>query len=78
MNNLTPFNQAYSLPDKKGSVNAQVRDQFVGIQGAPSTLILNANVPVESLGGSAWILVMNDQFGVEHNTQFSAFFSKGI
>ncbi|MDO3627645.1 PorP/SprF family type IX secretion system membrane protein [Mucilaginibacter sp. BT774] len=78
MDNLTPFNQAYSLLDKTGSVSALVRNQFVGIQGAPRTFILNGNVPVESLGGSAGILVMSDQFAVEHNTQFSAFLSKGI
>ena len=78
MDNLTPFNQAYSMLDKNGSLSALVKKEFVGIQGAPSTFIMNANLPIESIGGTAGILVMNDQFAVEHNTQFSAFFAKAI
>lgn len=78
MDNLTPFNQAYSMLDKNGSVSALIRNQFIGIQGAPSTFIFNANLPIESVSGAAGVLVMNDQFAVEHNTQISAFFSKAV
>jgi type IX secretion system PorP/SprF family membrane protein len=78
MDNLTPFNQAYSLLDKSGSINAVIRKQFVGIQGAPSTFIFGGNVPIESIGGASGILVMNDKFAIESNTQFSAYFAKSI
>ena len=78
MDNLTPFNQAYSMLDKSGSVNALVRKQFVGIQGAPSTFIFNGNLPIESISGASGILVMNDKFAIESNTQFSAYFAKSI
>ena len=78
MDNLTPFNQAYSMLDKNGSVSALVRKEFVGIQGAPSTFIFNGNFPIESIGGAAGMLVLNDQFAVEQNTQISAFFAKAI
>lgn len=78
MDNLTPFNQAYSLLDKNSSVTALVRRQFVGIQGAPSTFIFSGNLPIESIGGSSGILVMNDKFAVESKTQFSAYFGKSI
>ena len=78
MDNLTPFNQAYSLLDKNSSVRALVRRQFVGIQGAPGTFIFSGNLPIESISGSAGILVMNDKFAIESNTQFSAYFGKAI
>lgn len=78
MDNLTPFNQAYSLLDKSGSINAVARKQFVGIQGAPSTFIFGGNVPIESIGGASGILVLNDKFAIESNTQFSAYFAKSI
>ncbi len=78
MDNLTPFNQAYSLLDKNSSVTALVRRQFVGIQGAPSTFIFSGSLPIESIGGSSGILVMNDKFAVESKTQFSAYFGKSI
>ncbi|HEY4198240.1 MAG TPA: PorP/SprF family type IX secretion system membrane protein [Mucilaginibacter sp.] len=78
MDNLTPFNQAYSLLDKNSSVTALARRQFVGIQGAPSTFIFSGNLPIESVGGSSGILVMNDKFGVESKTQFSAYFAKSV
>src|SRR6185312_2700360 len=78
MANLTPFNQAYSMLDKNGSVSALVRRQFLGIQGGPSTFILNGNLPIESMDASAGFLVMNDQFAIEHNTQIGAYFAKSI
>lgn len=78
MDNLTPFNQAYSMLDKSGSLNALVRNQFVGVKGAPNTFILNGNIPLESFNGSTGVLIMNDQFAIEHNTQFSAFLAKSV
>jgi len=78
MNNLTPFNQAYSMLDKNGSVSALMRNQFIGIEGAPSTFIFNGNLPIQSMNASAGVLVMNDQFAIEHNTQIGAFFAKSI
>lgn len=78
MDNLTPFNQAYSMLDKNGSVSALVRKQFVGIQGAPSTFIFNGDLPIGSIKSASGLLVMNDQLAIESNTQFSAYFAKSI
>jgi len=78
MNNLTPLNSAYSLIDKNGSLNALVRKQWTGIEGAPSTFIFNGNLPIESINGAAGLIVMNDQFAVEHLTEINGFFAKGI
>jgi type IX secretion system PorP/SprF family membrane protein len=78
MNNLAPLNSAYSLIDKNGSVNALLRRQWVGIEGSPSTFIFNGNLPIESINASAGLIVMNDQFAVEHLTEINGFFAKGI
>jgi type IX secretion system PorP/SprF family membrane protein len=78
MNNLTPLNSAYSLINKNGSLNALVRKQWTGIEGAPSTFIFNGNLPIESINSSAGLIVMNDQFAVEHLTEINGFFAKGI
>ncbi len=78
MNNLTPLNSAYSLIDKNGTLSALLRKQWTGIEGAPSTFIFNGSLPIESINGAAGIIVMNDQFAVEHLTEINAFFAKGI
>lgn len=73
-----PLNSAYSLIDKNGSLNALVRRQWTGIEGAPSTFIFNGNLPIEAVNGAAGLMVMNDQFAVEHLTEINGFFAKGI
>ncbi|NCD71672.1 PorP/SprF family type IX secretion system membrane protein [Mucilaginibacter agri] len=78
MNNQTPLNPAYSLLDKNGSLNALLRKQWVGIDGAPSSFIFNGNMPIESINGAAGATVKNDQFGIEHLTEVNAFFAKSI
>jgi type IX secretion system PorP/SprF family membrane protein len=55
-----------------------VRKQWTGIEGAPSTFIFNGNIPIESINSSAGLIVMNDQFAVEHLTEINGFFAKGI
>ncbi|MGF7040600.1 PorP/SprF family type IX secretion system membrane protein [Mucilaginibacter lappiensis] len=76
--NLTSVNSAYSMLDKAGSVSVLGRKQFIGIDGAPSSLMFNANFPVESINSAAGIYVLNDQAAVEHQIEFNAFFAKGI
>ena len=78
MHNLTPLNSAYSLIDKNGSLSALLRRQWTGIEGSPSTFIFNGNLPIESINASAGLIVMNDQFAVEHLTEINGFFAKGI
>lgn len=76
--NLTAINPAYSMLDKAGSVSVLGRKQFIGIDGAPSSVMFNANFPVESINGAAGVYVLNDQAAVEHQIEFNAFFAKGI
>lgn len=78
MDNLTPINPAYSLLDKTGSLNGLVRKQYVGIQGAPTTVIFNGSIPFEDISGAAGLVVSNNSFAVETNTQINAFFAKSI
>src|SRR5471030_1579833 len=73
MNNLTPLNSAYSMLDNNGSINALVRKQWVGIPGAPTTYIFNANLPLEPIGAATGLVAMDDQFAVEHLTEINAY-----
>jgi type IX secretion system PorP/SprF family membrane protein len=78
MANLTPQNAAYSLLDKNGAVNALVQKQWVGVNGAPSTFIMDGSIPIESVNGSAGAIIMNDQLAVEQLTNINVFFAKSI
>jgi type IX secretion system PorP/SprF family membrane protein len=78
MNNLTPLNTAYSLLDKAGSINTLVSKRLVGIDGAPTTLLLDAAVPLESINGNLGLVVKNDAIGVENLTEVNAFFAKAV
>jgi type IX secretion system PorP/SprF family membrane protein len=78
MDNLTPLNPAYSLIDNTGSINTLARKQWVGISGAPTTYIINGNIPFQSLNAAAGLVVLSDQFAIEHQTEVNAYFAKGI
>lgn len=76
--NLTALNPAYSLLDKAASISLLARKQWVGINGAPTTFLLNGNIPIENIGAAAGLTIMNDQFAVEHQTEVNAYFAKSI
>ncbi len=78
MTNLIPLNAAASLLEKSGSVNAILRKQWTGIDGAPSTFIGNLNLPFEEMEAAGGLTILNDQFALEHLTEINAFFAKGI
>src|ERR1700733_7097494 len=59
MDNLTPVNPAYSLLDKAGSISTLARKQWVGIDGAPTTYLINADVPFESIGSAGGFFLLN-------------------
>jgi type IX secretion system PorP/SprF family membrane protein len=76
--NLTPINPAYSMLDRAGSLNLMGRKQFIGIDGAPTSLLFSGSLPIESIGGAAGIFVLNDQVAVEKQLEVNAFFAKAI
>lgn len=78
MDNLTPFNPAYSLLDKAGSINTLARRQWVGVDGAPAIYLINGNLPIGSINGAAGLIVFNDQVAIERQTEANAYFAKGI
>jgi len=78
MDNLTPLNPAYSLLDKAASVSSLARKEWVGIDGAPTTFLLNANIPFSDINAATGIIIFNDNFAVEHQTEVNAYFAKAI
>ena len=78
IDNLTPLNPAYSLLDKAASVSTLARKQWVGIDGAPTTYLLNGNIPFEDINAAGGLILFNDNFAIEHQTEVNAYFAKGI
>jgi type IX secretion system PorP/SprF family membrane protein len=78
MNDLTPLNPAYSLLDKAGSVNTLLSKRFLGINGAPTTFLFDANLPIEPIDGAAGLIVKNDAIAVESLTEINAYFAKAV
>lgn len=76
--NQVPFNSAYSLLDKAGSVNLNSRKQWAGIEGAPYTFQLNGSLPIEKINGAAGLSLTYDKFNIEKLTEVSAFFAKAV
>lgn len=78
MDNLTPINPAYSLLQKGGAINTLVHKQWVGIQGSPSTYLVNGSLPIEPINATAGLMVSSDVVAIEHLNEVNAFFAKGI
>jgi type IX secretion system PorP/SprF family membrane protein len=78
IDNQTPINSTFSLLQPYGSVNTLVRKQWAGIEGAPTTYLVNGNAPIKSINGTVGFIVENDVFAVEHLTEANLFFAKGI
>ena len=78
MDNLTPLNPAFSLTQAGGSINTLGRKQWVGVQGSPTSYLLNADAPISSINGKMGIIASNDALAIEHLTEVNAFFAKAI
>ena len=79
LNNLTPYNPAYSLISGEGAADATVRKQWQGIPGAPTTVIFDGSMPISSIkGSSAGIIFRDDNFAVENLTEANLFFAKSV
>jgi len=78
MNNLTPYNSAYSLISKQGNINFLGRMQWVGIDGAPTSYLFNGNLVLEKMKATTGLIVIQDKFGVENQTNMNLFFAKSV
>jgi len=78
MDNLTPLNPNYALMDKAGSVNILANKELLGISGGPSTYLFNIGIPINSIGSSAGLVILNEQLAIEKVTEVNGFFAKSI
>lgn len=79
MENLVPFNSAYSLTNPQGRFDFVARKQWVGIKGAPSTLMLDGYLPLGENGtATAGVMVMHDNVAVETQTEINGFVAKSV
>ena len=72
-----PFhgNPAYAGLDYAISLLGGVRQQWVGLQGAPATQFLAVHAPLEVLGGGVGIKMERDLYGAERNNWASLAYS---
>jgi type IX secretion system PorP/SprF family membrane protein len=79
MHNMGPFNPSWYLSDaSEGSVNAIVRKQWVGMDGAPSTMVLNGHLPFHSMNAATGMHLAYDSFGPEKLFNLVSFFAKSV
>lgn len=78
MHNLGPVNPSWYLLDLSNSLNATVRKQWAGIEGAPSTLILNGHVPLNTFQAAMGFNFSYDTFGPEKLFNVNTFFAKSV
>lgn len=78
MHNMGAFNPAWYPSDPSGSAHAVVRKQWVGIEGAPSTLLLNGHLPFRSIGAAGGLSLSHDSFGPEKLMELTVFFAKSV
>lgn len=78
LDNLIPLNPAASMLDKGGSVHLLGRKQWVGLEGAPRTYMLNGHLPIHAIQGTAGLMIMQDEVAIEKLTEANAFVAKSV
>jgi type IX secretion system PorP/SprF family membrane protein len=79
MENAVPYNPALSLnSEDAGSLNAVARKQWLGINGAPTTYLLNGTMKFPSIQGAGGFMLMDDQLAVEQTFELNLFFAKSV
>lgn len=68
MNNTLAINPAYAGAQESLSMTALLREQWSGIDGAPSTQTLSAHMPFEQKSIGVGMLVYHDKIGVTEQT----------
>jgi len=79
MTNPTPYNIAYATLERDGgSLHLLGRRQWVGINGAPSSVLINANLALPTFSANTGLTILYDEIGAERLTEASAFFAKAV
>jgi type IX secretion system PorP/SprF family membrane protein len=77
MFNTMPFNPGYSGIQGMMNVTAATRQQWVGFEGAPTTMIFNATAPFSLFGVSSGggLMVESDKYGFSNDLTFTLAYS---
>jgi len=77
MFNTMPFNPGYTGINGMGNLTAATRQQWVGFEGAPTTMIFNATTPFSIFGISsgAGLLIESDEYGFNNDFTISLAYS---
>ncbi len=78
MNNLTPLNSAYNAVSGSHNLSALVRQQWTGIEGAPSTVFITGGFNLPTIKSSAGLIIANTRAGIEKQFEATAFFAKSV
>ena len=83
MFNKLLYNPAYAGNKNLTTVNANYRNQWTGIDGAPKTLLISADGPVGNYVKpfrrvAVGVLMSNEQLGVTNNTNLMAYYAYRI
>lgn len=72
-----PFANTSAIAYKSSRSGAFLfKQQWVGNEGAPSTMLLNFNMPLRSASRFGGILVSNDRIGIHNNTRASLIYAQ--
>ncbi len=71
-------NSSLSLLSPEGGAGFMMRQQWVGLDGAPRSFVGTGHVGLARIGATMGIAVRQDGVGVERHTEASAFFAKSI
>jgi type IX secretion system PorP/SprF family membrane protein len=78
MFNTLAINPAYAGSQEDLSVTALMREQWVGLDGAPSTQTLSAHTPFEKKRIGVGLLVVHDKIGITDQTDLYASYAYKI
>jgi type IX secretion system PorP/SprF family membrane protein len=71
MYSMMTINPAYAGVNGKPTLSSIFRNQWVGIEGAPSTTLLTYDMPFSKDRLGAGLKIIDDRLGIEHTTTYS-------
>jgi len=78
MFNMLQINPAYAGNRASDNITALYRDQWVGLAGAPKTMVVSWDKRFEQSNEGFGLQIYNDQLGIEKTTGVQGFFSHHI
>src|SRR5690606_34103339 len=75
---LANVNPAYSLIHRVGALNTVLRRQWLGMDDAPATVMINGYAPLRRFGGAVGMNVLHDRIGPERATDIGLFAAKSV